>query len=42
MYEVEIEYLDGSKVVLESFRIYILKAAIDRGEIESFTVRRKK
>lgn len=42
MYEVEIEYPDGSKVIIESFRLYILKAAIDRGEISSFTVRKKK
>lgn len=39
MYEVEIEYPDGSKTIYLSFDHYTLMRALDKCEIKSFTIR---
>ena len=41
MYEVEIEFPDGSKDTFESFTLDALFRALDKCEIESFTIRRR-
>lgn len=42
MYEVIIEYPNGGKEQREFIPIYALMAALDKCEIESFTIRKRK
>lgn len=39
MYEVEIEYPDGSKAIYYNFTLDALMRLLDKCEIESFTIR---
>lgn len=39
MYQVEIEYPDGSKAIYNSFTLEALMRSLDKCEIESFTIR---
>lgn len=39
MYEVEIEYPDGSKLTFNSFTLEVLFDSLESGEILSFTIR---
>lgn len=40
-YEVEIEFMDGTKDVFFSFDLAVLMRALDTCEIESFTIRQR-
>lgn len=41
MYQVEIEYPDGSKAIYNSFTLDELLNRLDQGEIESFKISRR-
>lgn len=41
MYEVEIEYPDGSKAIYNSFTMEALMSSLDKGDIESFKISRR-